>query len=183
MIKLNYSEISLLRHILTTTGETELQPNGQEGLSPRKLNGEESSQRRWYTKATKEITEPIEAKVKEIQETHNALVETTREQYKKDNPKKESAEGAPEITPEQKKLDKELEKAKEDLYVSKDKDVKDSLKKAAADVEELYKEKHDVELTAKTLTFVKKYYSEWGEKVGWSIGDDEAVEQLEEVLQ
>src|SRR3990167_11381907 len=143
-MKLSYSEIALLRHIFTTTGDTELQANGQEGLSPRRLNGEESSQRRHYSKAAKEIVEPIEARIKEIQETHNALVESTREQYKKDN-KKEVVEGAKELTAEEKKAEKEAEKLKEDLYVSKYQDIKDSLKKAVADVEELYTEKHDVE--------------------------------------
>src|SRR3990167_2680608 len=180
-MKLSYSEIALLRHIFTTTGDTEIQANGQEGLSPRRLNGEESSQRRHYTKATKESAELIETKVKEIQETHNALVESTREQYKKDN-KKEVVEGAKELTAEEKKAEKEAEKLKEDLYVSKYQDIKDSLKKAVADVEELYTEKHDVELAAKTLMFLKKYFKLWGENPGWIMWDDETVESLYEIL-
>lgn len=186
MIKLDYSEISLLRHILTTTGDTELSPDGKEGLSPRRLNGEDSSQRRWYTKATKEVADAVETKVKEMQEAHNALVEKVRTEYKeklkKEDEKKDKKADKKEKTPEEVKLEKEMAKVKEDAHVSNDKSVKDSLKSTKEEIEKLFEEKYDIDLSDKTIAFVKKIFTAWGDNPGWLLGDDASVAEITETL-
>src|SRR3990167_9358669 len=101
MPTLNYQEITLLKHILTTTGETEMSADGKESLAPRKLKDEvEVSQRRHFVKNTKEITDSLETKVRDLANAHNKLVEDLREEYKKENPPEDLPEDA---TPEEKK--------------------------------------------------------------------------------
>lgn len=167
-MNLNYQELTLLKHIISSTGETELGADGKETLSPRKLNSEESSQRRHFVKATKDITDTVEETVRELSTAHNNLVQEVRDEYKKENPIEDET--------------KEDAQKKEDAVINSDPKLKESVDKVNAEVKELFEEKHEITLTQKTTDFLKKYFSLWGEDPGWSAGDDAAVEEIMEAL-
>lgn len=163
-MQLNYSEIKLLTHVLTTTGETEMGQDGKETLSPRRLNGEESAQRRHFVKAVKDIVENTEKTVRELSDAHNAVVKEVREEKEKSEKKGKKDE-------------------KVDMLVAQDERVKESFMKVTKEVNELSEKKHEVELTAKTTDVIKKYFKEFGDKVGFAVGDDGIVESLTTLLQ
>lgn len=163
-MKLSLSEIKMIQHVLRTTGEKTEDDKGNETYAPRTLNGEESSQRRHFNKSVKSILEAVDEKIKVAIEPHNALIKEVREKVEKGH------------------KGKKLEEKDVDLLVSKDDAVQASFKKASEDVKAFGEEKQEVEVTDKTLSVIKKYYKEYSEKVGFTEGDDEVIESLEEVL-
>ena len=152
-VKLSQGAHYLLKHTITTTGEKEVAPNGQEVNSPLRLNGEETAQRRHYLKL---IDPLLEAKKVAIQ----GLIDTAKEEWKKTNEQGDK---------DAKAYEAEMNKAintpelMEELNVISDEDI-------------------EVELTDKTVEVLKKYFVEFGDKNGWTAGDDKAVEEIEEVL-
>ena len=40
----------------------------------------------------------------------------------------------------------------------------------------------EVELTEKTINVIKKYYKEFGNNAGWTVKDDEVIEEIDNVL-
>jgi len=64
----------LLKHTLTFTGEKEIGADGKEVAASLRLNGEESSQRRFYFKAIEDIDTP------------QKLFNEAKEKYEKKNP-------------------------------------------------------------------------------------------------
>ena len=74
-MKLSFTEISFVRHVLNTTGETETNAEGREVLSARRLKDPvEVSQRRHSTINTNEIIEKIQ---EVITEKHSAIKSLT----------------------------------------------------------------------------------------------------------
>ena len=151
-MKLSYQAIVTLKHILTFSGEKEIDQKGQEVLSPRRLNGEEASQRRHFFKNTEEF---ITKQEKEV----NEKIEGAKEAYKKAHKKKE----------------KEADGDYEMKMINTLNADKDLLK----ELNERRKAEIEVEMTDKTKEVVKKYFDSWK---NWVVGDDEAVETLVEAL-
>ena len=56
---LSYSAIKLAKHVCTYTGEKEINEKGQEVLSSRRLNGEESAQRSHLRRNTEEFEKQV----------------------------------------------------------------------------------------------------------------------------
>ncbi len=152
---LGQNALGLIKYILINTGEKEINAQGQEVDAQRRLNGEESSQRRHYLNAVNPLLD-------EKREKLNKLLETTKEAWKTANPKTE----------------KEEEKAYEvrmSQALVKDKAFNDA-------VVAITQEPIEITLTNKTVAVIKKYVSEFGAKVGWLAGDDLVVEEINEAI-
>jgi len=150
-LKLSYKAIALLKFILTFTGEKELNERGQEVNSPRRLVGEEPSQRRHFIKNTNEFMEGQDKK-------REVLLDKAKESWKKKN-KKNKDEAEPVYT---KRMENELNRDE----------------KLIADITKLNEEISDLNLTEKTFEVVKKYYEEFSTKIGFTVGDDDTVEEI-----
>lgn len=152
-VKLSQGAHYLLKHVITTNGDTEVAPNGQEVNSPLRLNGEETAQRRHYLKL---IDPLLEAKKVSVQ----GLIDKTKEEWKKANEQGDK---------DAKVYDAEMNKAintpelMEELNAISNEDI-------------------EVELTDKTVAVLKKYFKEFGDKNGYTVGDDKSVVEIEEVL-
>jgi len=152
-MKVSQGACYLLKHVITTTGDTEVAPNGQEVNSPLRLNGEETAQRRHFLKA---IDPLLEAKKTIIQ----GMVNKAKEDWKEANPQGD-----------------------------KDAKVYEAEMNQAINTPELMKELNavsdeilEVELTDNTVEVLKKYFGEFGDKNGWTAGDDKSVEEIEKVF-
>lgn len=145
----------ILKFILTNTGEKEIGQDGKEIDSPRRLNGEESAQRRFYLKAV----DPI---IAEKNEKMVKLIDDAKEKFKKESPKKD--------------------KEKEEEYTLRMNIAFQGDKELNKAYQAVRDEKIEVELEDKTITVIKKYFVEFGEKIGWQPGDDEFVEEIEKAL-
>ena len=156
-MKISLSQVghSLLKYVLTSTGEKEINPNGQEVDTQRRLNGEESAQRRFFLK----VVNPL---IEENKKEAIKLIDDFKEEWKKENAKKEE------------ETDKEYE-SRMNIAISNNKELNEK-------VSEVLKTKIEVEVTDKTVEVVKKYYKEFGDKNGWLSGDDGAIEEIEAEL-
>ena len=152
-IKLSQGAHYLLKHTITTTGDTEVAPNGQEVNSPLRLNGDETAQRRHYLKL---IDPLLEVKKTAVQ----GLIDKTKEEWKKAN--------------EQGDKDAKVYEAEMNVAVN----TPELMKELNVISDEIL----EVELTDKTVEFLKKYFVEFGDKNGYTVGDDKSVEELEGVL-
>ena len=195
-MKLSFTEISFVQHVLNTTGEIETNSEGREALSARRLKDPvEVSQRRHFTLNTKEIIEKVQETVAEKQGALKTLIDEKKETFAKENPKEEvsSAELPETATDEEKKEHKSLKKAlqkainenfeaKQKNFLDGDEDVKDLVKKANDEIKALMSEQHEVDITDKTMKVIKKYFEEFGNGNGWAPADDEAVSSLSDKL-
>lgn len=195
-MKLSFTEISFIRHVLNTTGEVETGPEGKEVLSARRLKDSvEVSQRRHFAKNTKEIIEAVQETLTTKQNEIKQLTDEKKEEFSKENPKEEvSLPELPETATEEEKKEhtktkKALQKvinenfeAKQTRFLNDDEEIKEKVKKANEDMTEVMAEEHEVDLTDKTMKVVKKYFTEYGEANGWAPADDEAVSSLGEKL-
>ena len=159
-MKLNYNQISTIKHILGTTGEMETNAEGKEVPSPRRLNGEESSQRRHFNKNVEGIVKDINDKIKGLSDAHSEIVKEVRDKITKKTKKADPA----------------------DTEVIKDDKVQESFTKTNSEIQELIDEKHEIELTEKTVALIKKIFKLFGDAPGWAAGDDQIVEEITEVL-
>lgn len=166
---LSYNAIKLLKFVLSCTGEKELDERGQEIQSPRRLNGEESSQRRLYFKAINEIEKTVETALNELVKSHNEKVNAQKEILKTSFLKKED------------QSDKDYEDYL-NLMLNNDQNLVESLNQIKKGSQQLMETKQVVEIGEKVLDVLKKYFVEFGEKVGYVTGDDEVIAELEEVL-
>jgi len=66
--------------------------------------------------------------------------------------------------------------------MQEDKDVTDRFKEINKIGDEMNKEVVEIELTQETLDVLKKYFTAYGEEVGFGIGDDEYVVEIVELL-
>jgi len=168
-LNLSQSAYTLLKVCLSITGEKELNQKGEEVMSPRRLNGEESAQRRHYFKAIDSKLEENNKKALEAGDKHNEKLKKLQEDYKKKNPqnKKESTED----------YDKRI-----NSLLNNDKTLMASFAAAMAVQQQVNKEKFEIDITDKTVEVIKKYYKEYSDQVGWGSGDDEVVEEIEEAF-
>ena len=150
MLNVSKQALSLLKVVLTTTGEKELNAEGNEVSSPLRLSGEESSQRRHFLKAV----DPI---LTELGETQNKLFEDVKEAYRKSSPQGEMKEGDYNI-----QMIKALNQ--DDKFTE--------------DIAALTSEKVEVKVSSNVIAVVKKYFEAYGDKNGWTVGDDGLVEEV-----
>lgn len=170
-MKLNLSlkAHAMLKYVLSFTGEKEIDQKGQEVFSPRRLSGEESAQRRHYLKKINAVLDETQEKINEETKDMTEKINKGLEKIKKDNPQHKGEEDS-----------------KYDMRIAGilNADVKlIDVNKARNDIIEKYNdEKHEIELTDKTKEVAKKYFDDYGEKIGWASGDDSIVEEIESAL-
>ena len=138
-------------------------------FSLRRLNGKESAQRRHFSKAVEPILTEYQEKWKEIADKHNAFVKEKTGELKKENAKEEKEE-------------KGVYNKRIDAMVGQIDEVKESLKETQKLLSELDEIRHNVEITEETKKVCKKYFEEWGDKVGFEPKDDDMLEEVEQVL-
>jgi len=169
-MELTAKGIGMISQSLQFDGSKELDPQTkQEVFSSRRLNGEESSQRRHFSKAVEPILKEYQEKWKETAEIHNSLIKEKTEELKKENPKEEKEELGAYNT-------------RINIMTAQTKEVSDSLREVQKSLNELDANKHNVEITEETKNVCKKYFEEWGNKVGFEPKDDDTLEELEEAL-
>ena len=148
---------------MSSTGEKEVPPGsttGEEVNSPRRLSGDEASQRRHFGKAFELKEKEVEEAIKKLQDDHNSLVEQKRA----------------ELEP------KDLPTEAQNEILNKDAELLASVKNLQATLVELLNKKHELEVTELVKTTIQKYFKEFGDKIGFSDADDQVVEELNEVL-
>ena len=152
-MKINLSQggFNILKYTLTVTGEKEVNSQGIEVDSQRRLNGEDSAQRRFFLKIVNPLLEEKRGEAQKLLDEH-------KEVWKKENVKGEE------------ETEKEYETRLNVEMVGN--------KKLNDEIVEILKTKMEVDLTNKTFDVVKKYYNEFGDKNGWLVGDDEIVEEI-----
>jgi len=160
---------SMLKFVLTTTGEKEVDQKGNEINSPLRLNGEESAQRRHYFKLLEPTLERVEKELLEASEAHMELVKKEKDKLEKTFNNNHSTLGS-------------LSEEEKDAKLNKVPILIDSFKKLQALNKKLNEEKTEVEVTEKTAEVIKKYFKEYGDKIGFASGDDSVIEELNEIL-
>lgn len=161
--------LRVLRSVVSYTGEKEVGAEGKDVPSPRRLNNEEAIQRRFFLKEAERVEKSIMDVIKPIQEKHMADLDAARAALKATSPK---AEGESEEAYNT-RIDKELEH---------DGSLVASALIVNAKDKELGEQKNEITVTDKTKAFVKKYFEEYGEKIGFEPMFDAAVEELQAVL-
>lgn len=166
---MSYTEATLLKYVLSYTGEKEVNDKGLEVPARRRLGSEESSHRGQFHKACAEMFESVETKAKELANAHNAKVEEKSKALKKDSP----------IGENEQKTEYE---AKITNILNGDKELKESAESVKKALELLYEEKYELSVNDKTKAVCKKYFGLFGETVGFVDGDDESVVAINEAL-
>lgn len=169
-LKLSIGAILLLKHVLAYTGEKELNIENKEVQSPRKLNGEESSQRRHFYNATdiasKSYDDLVDAKRKEIKDKQDELVAKMKTENKQNDSETDA---------------NYLNRINSLVFATPE--FSDVMKNAQKELEDAKKNQFDIELTDKTVAVVKKYFVEFGDKEGFSPADDEVADEIVQVLE
>lgn len=173
-MKLSFLEIVVLRTILNFSGDMEPGQDGKEVLAARKLNGQESSQRRHFTKNTHEVVSKVNELAKSAPDQINELKKQKEDEYTKENPLI-----LDNLSDEEKKTVKESHVKSKNEFVNSQEDLKNLIEKLNGDYKKASEEEHEIELKQDTLIIIKKYFAEWGEKVGWLPSQDELIEKLE----
>lgn len=168
-MQLPYSAVLLLKHVLTYTGEKIVDGNGNEALDSRRLNPEESSQRRHFMAAIEEKIKENQEKLNEKVEAHKAKLEEKKLKYQEKNPQSK---------------DELYENFEKRMFAALDKDAE--LIALVKEIRELDKQIGDepieLSLTEKTVAVVKKYFNQYGEKIGYPEADDKNVELINKAL-
>jgi len=77
---MSFNAVSLLRHVLTLTGETEVNADGQTMPSRRRLNVRESRERSAFLSSTKEFHNNISTEIRAAWQAHQELVQGRRDE-------------------------------------------------------------------------------------------------------
>lgn len=169
-IKLSTNAITLLRHVLNYTGEKEVDKDGKkEVFSPRRLWGEDQSQRRHFMKNTEEVVKSFEEIYKKNNEEFSNFGVETRDKLTKENPRKE-------------KETNEEYAERINAILAASKVMNEKFEELDKKVVEEKKKFNMVEVTDKTKEVLKKYILEYGQKEGYVGADDESVEEINEAL-
>jgi len=168
-MELSFGAIKLIKHFLAYTGEKELDEQGKEKLSLRRLNNEESSQRFRFSKNVKGFEQESEDKLNEIIKNHNESVNSEKSNFKNEFPIQEGE------TEEQ--YNKRI-----DSILASNSTLIDSFISVQKQSQEIVEKKLDITIEPKNLELIKKYFIEYSQKVGFPSVDDEVVEELTEVL-
>ena len=155
-MELSLRAVNLLKYVLSSTGEKQVNEKGAEVDVPRRLNGEESAQRRFFFGAVKEFVD------KSAEEVNAEIVK-----YNEFLDKKRADLG---------------EAEKKDEVLQKNEELKEAMKELQEFIAEVNMRKVSFELKDKTVKSLKKYFVEYGGEVGFMAGDDEIVEEIEKQL-
>lgn len=172
-MELSSGSIGLLRFIVSFDGKEvggspafgQENKQGQEVDAPRRLNGEESAQRRFFNKEADRIQKEISEVIQPIVDAHNAKSKAKRDALKPANPKDEGE-------------NEDAYEARLAQIVGKDEELRASFMDLQEKNKVALEKKHQLNLTEKTVAFLKKYYLEFSGKVGFLQGDDDMVEEL-----
>lgn len=168
-IELSSGALKLLKFCLFFTGEKEFNAQGVEMNSPRRLNGEESAQRRHFVKAFDPVEKDVDGKIDEIVKEFNAAVDVKKAELKESRPRREDES-------------KEDYEARVVDILNKDEELLEKMAKTNERTAALRREKCKLEITEKTKEVLKKYFSKFGEEYGFLSADDEYVEELDTAL-
>ncbi len=168
-LKLSLAGFALLRYTLTFNGEKEFNLKGEELDTPRRLRGDEAIQRRNFIKEVSVIQDEASEKINPLVNAHNVKVSGKRAEIEKVNLKKEDENAV------------DYEKRINNL-LNAEQELTDSLKELNQQLKDINEEEREITLVDKTLGVVKKYFKEYGDKVGFVVGDDATIEQIEEAL-
>ena len=169
-MELTIKEIGLISQCLQHDGTKELNPQTKlEVFASRRLNGEESAQRRHFSKAVQPILEKYNKDFEAIKKDHNDYIEKLTAETKKKNPKEEGQT-------------KEEYNKKINIIMSGISGVKGRVEKVNKDIKALEEVKSKIEVTDKTMKVMKKYFKEYGDEAGFEAKDDAVVEEIEKVL-
>lgn len=161
-MNISYQALDLLKYVVTYSGGYEMNPEGREVPSFRRLNGEDSSQRRFYVKEADRVMKLVQPMLDAEVKSFNDLVEKKRSAL---------AETMPEAPIQT--LNAILEQ---------DQELKDASVIANDKVLALKAEKNEVTLSEKTVEFLKKHFVAYGTDAGFKVGDDETVEEINSVF-
>ncbi len=176
MVQFTQDAMALLTHVVSFDGKKEIGQEGKDIASPRRVSNEESTQRRFFLKEAQKALDPLKPEADAVNEAHKKWQDTLtsiRSSFQTENPKQEGE--APEAY-----------EARIVAFASQDVNVKEAFEPWKKLFTEFH-EKHDaqtfeLELTSKTVDFLKKYFLEFGEQVGYAPGDDKLVEELNTVF-
>jgi hypothetical protein len=168
-LQLSLNACVLLKETLAFTGEKEINAEGKEVPSARRLSGEEAAQRRHFIKAFSTDHENLLKEFKEKNKTHIELVNKKKDELKKETPKTKGEK--------EEDYDKRLTS-----ILNNDKELIDSFEKMTAYLRDESIKKREYELTDKTVEVVKKYYKDYSEKYGFETAQDEVVEEIDLIL-
>lgn len=168
-MQLNFNQISLIRFVLSATGEKEMNPQNQEVDVPLKLNNEESTQRRFFFKNTQEIVDKTNQEINLLTTLHNEQVEELRIKLKEKNPKKEQLEDT--------KYEEQI-----NILINSDSELRKKMLETQNEVNIKLEEENEINVEDKTKKVIKKYFEKYGNDAGFGVADDKIVEQLQEIL-
>lgn len=168
-MKLTASSINLLKFVVSMDGKKEVNADGKEVDSPRRLNGEESCSRRMFMKEALRIEEDLKPEVQKIVDGYNSFLDERRSALKEANPKQEGEED-------------EAYNKRIGALLEADADIIAKFNDVKVKNEELTSRVHVIEVSEKVKEFLKKYYLLFGEEVGYVQGDDAATEELNGVF-
>ncbi len=169
-IKLPFSAFVLLQFVLSSTGEKELDAQGNEVMSPRRLNSEEAGQRMQFIRLFEPDRNRIQKEIAEISTSYNKKAKETRGNLEKSNPKKENEK------------QEDYEKRINNL-LPRNKKLIEELAEANTVINELQKTEIELDIDNKINKLLKKYLKKYGDEIGWGIGDDEIVEKINRALE
>lgn len=168
-LSLSYAAVKLLKYTLSYTGEKEVNEKGQEVNSPRRINGEDSSQRRHFTKAVEPLEKEVEDQIEKNQKAHNELVSARRKSLEEQNKKEEG------------ETDSKY-KLRIDVLLNKEQDLIEAVKSINEKTNQLLDKKLDFEVNDKVYAVMVKYFKAFGDTNGFTDGDDSMVAELIEIL-
>lgn len=166
---LSLSAIRIIKYILSYTGEKEIDHQGNDMLSFRRLGNEESSQRRNFFNSIKDCENETSEELNKILKSHNEKVNIK---------KKELAEKFPLLDTEK---EADFERRINNL-LNQDEELVESFVSSRKKSEELNKKIFEIKIDEKTNEMIAKYFKEYGDKVGFCHEDDDVVDELNEIF-
>ena len=168
-MQLSTRGISLARYVLSFTDEKVVGPGGQEMNATRRLNGEDSSQRRHFFKNTEEFLRDADEQIKSAQKEYNARLAEIKSPIQAQNPKAkdESTEDYNDRIVSITKLDKALAEELSRIWTEMNEKI-DEARQAMC----------EVETTEKVEALLKKCFLEYGDKAVFSSGEDAGAEEI-----
>lgn len=164
-MKLSYNAIQVLKNIILFTGEKEVNAQGNDVLVTRRLNVDESSQRRFFLEEIKSTEKEVNSKVQPLVQAHNQLISDKQKEVKEKNPigEKESVE---------------VYEKRINVMLNGDIDLVQSAQSVNAEIQNQSNVVFDVNVTDKTSKVLKKYFVEYGVNYGFHPSEDKIVEEI-----
>jgi hypothetical protein len=155
-MQLNKMGMLLLKHIMSYSGEKEVNDKGIEVASLRRLDTNEKSCQRGI------LMKKLNAEIEKVAELEKKLVEKMKTWWKENNPKNTDEK------------DNDYEARMINAL-----NIDESFLKEAKEISET---KYEIEVDDKVKKLVKECFDDFGKKGGWAVGDDEMVAELTELL-